>query len=151
MFLNFLDRNQNITLVNSLPLCEGLITQQRITDILNEKSVIDVFLVCNQTLPFLLKMCVDENRDNPLTNFFGSNSNRHICESDHNGVELYLNIKTPIIKPKREVLFNFKSKEGQIKFHQISDNSSVLKNCFKTTDDFSSKVYNFEKYVSSVL
>ena len=47
MFLNFLDQNQNITLVNSLPLCEGLITRQRITDILNEKSVIDVFLVCN--------------------------------------------------------------------------------------------------------
>ena len=60
MFASFLQRNSNITLVNSLAVCEGVITRQGVTDLLNEKSSIDVFLVCERTLPFVKKMFIDE-------------------------------------------------------------------------------------------
>ena len=54
----FLKRNKSITLVNSLPLCEGLVTRQRQTQCLNEKSVLDLFLVCKKILPFVTGMHV---------------------------------------------------------------------------------------------
>ena len=38
-----------------------------------KKSVLDVFLVCDQALPFVRRMLIDENRENPLTNFLGIN------------------------------------------------------------------------------
>jgi hypothetical protein len=55
IFQSFLQRNPNITLVNAMSICEGIITRQRITDLLNEKYAIDVFLVCERTLPFVRK------------------------------------------------------------------------------------------------
>ena len=58
-----------------MSLCQGVITRQRITDQLKEKSVLDVFLVCDQALPFVRRMVIDENRENPLTNFHGINKN----------------------------------------------------------------------------
>ena len=42
----FLEINKNMTLVNSLSLCEGLITRKQISKCLNEKSVLDLFMVC---------------------------------------------------------------------------------------------------------
>ena len=35
LFHSFLQRNKNITLVNAMSICEGVITRQRITDVLN--------------------------------------------------------------------------------------------------------------------
>ena len=78
LFRNFLQRNKNIYLVNAMSLCEGVITRQRITELLKEKSVIDVFLVCERVLSFVRKMLIDENRENPLTNFHGSNKNKKV-------------------------------------------------------------------------
>ena len=67
----FLDRNENITIVNSLSLCSGLITRKRITTNQNEKSVLDLFLVCERVLPYLTSMHVDEQGSHQLFfNFF---------------------------------------------------------------------------------
>ena len=68
LFQKILQRIKNMHLVNSMSLCEGVITRQRVTEILNEKSVIDVFIVCEKILPHIKNMLVDEKRDNPLTN-----------------------------------------------------------------------------------
>ena len=48
MFRSFLQRHKYIHIVNSMSICAGVITRQRVTQILNEKSVIDVFLVCGK-------------------------------------------------------------------------------------------------------
>ena len=37
LFLKFLQRHKNLTLVNSMSICEGTVTRQRITELLNEK------------------------------------------------------------------------------------------------------------------
>ena len=116
MFQQFLQRNSDLHLVNAMPICEGTVTRQRITDILNEKSAIDVFLVCGRTRPFIQKMMIYEKRESPLTNSNGLNRGKRITESDHNRLELYLNIETPKIKPQREEFFNFKSSVGQKRF-----------------------------------
>ena len=45
MFQNFLKRHKDIHLVNSMSICGGIITWQRVTQILNEKSSNNVFVV----------------------------------------------------------------------------------------------------------
>ena len=67
----FLKQNKNVTLVNALPICQGLITRKIKSDCLNEKSILDLFIVCDCILPFVTKMNVDVNGENQLTNFKG--------------------------------------------------------------------------------
>ena len=58
-----------MTVVNSLELCEGLITRERFRDGKLEQSVLDFFVVCNLLLPYLKKMVIDEDRKFILTNY----------------------------------------------------------------------------------
>jgi hypothetical protein len=58
-----------LTMINSLPLCEGLITRMRKTTRSVEMSILDVFVTCDKILPYIRKMKIDERRENTLTNF----------------------------------------------------------------------------------
>ena len=151
MFSSFLERNKNISLVNSLSICEGVITRQRTTDILNEKSVLDIFLVCERVLPFVTKMFIDEKRKSPLTNFLNKIRGRRITETDHNKLELYISIKAPLIKPRREEFFNFRTKHGQFLFNNHTSNSKVLKSCFKTERKLEDQALTFKREINNIL
>ena len=126
----FLERNPNITIVNSLSLCSGLITRKRVTHVRTEESVLDLFLVCDKILPFVTSINVDEQGTHKLTNFNGIRNNSKLTESDHAILELHLDLEFPIIKPVRKEFFNFKNIEGQYKFIQITQNSKKLSECF---------------------
>ena len=58
-------------------------------------------------------MLIDENRDDPLTNFHGLNRKQKVTESDHNKMELILDINTPVILQRREEIFSFRNPDGQ--------------------------------------
>ena len=58
----FLVKNPNLVVVNSLPICEGLITRSREKVGKEEKSILDFFIVCTRVLPFLKKMVIDEKK-----------------------------------------------------------------------------------------
>ena len=133
-----------------MSICEGIVTRQRVTELLNEKSALDVFIVCGKIRPFIQKMVVDEKREHPLTNYNGLNRGQKITESDHNKLELFLKIETPQIKPQREELFNFKSVWGQKKFFEITNNSKKLRNCFKSEEMFSNHASKFERTLNGV-
>ena len=150
LFLSFLQRNPGISLVNSLPICDGVVTRQRISDLLCEKSVIDVFLVNAKVLPFVQKMVIDEKREDPLTNFHGVNKNTKITESDHNRLQLFLTIKTPVVRQLREEMFNFKDCDGQQIFYNITNNSEKLRNCFKNDSPFLDQASHFRKTLEGV-
>ena len=47
LFQEFLSRNSHLTVVNSLSICDGLITRRRQKDDILEESVLDFFVVCN--------------------------------------------------------------------------------------------------------
>jgi hypothetical protein len=55
LFEEFLERHPNLTVVNSLPLCDGLITRRRKCKDQVEESVLDFFVVCHRVLPFVTK------------------------------------------------------------------------------------------------
>ena len=68
MFAHFLERNQHLTLINSLSLCEGFITRMRKTTKVVEESILDAFITCNKILPYVKRMKVDERRETTLSN-----------------------------------------------------------------------------------
>ena len=104
---NFLQRNSNVIIVNSLSICNGLITRKRKTEIRQETSVLDLFLVCDRILPLVVKMNVDEKGMHQLSNFSGIQHNSKVTESDHAIVEMHLDIEFPAIKPTRKEFFNY--------------------------------------------
>ena len=100
-------RNKNVTLVNPLPLCEGSITRKRITKGLNEKSILDLFMVCNQVLLYVVRMYEDEMGEYQLTNFHGIRHKGKVTETDHAKVKIDVNLKFKVQKPSRKEAFNF--------------------------------------------
>ena len=104
----FLRRNKGIHLINSLPVCEGLITRKRKLTNRNEESVLDLFLVCSLVMPYVVKMNVDEQGEHQLSNFNGIKHKKKVTESDHAKVELLLNIQFPQAKPLRKESYNLK-------------------------------------------
>lgn len=139
---------QNLTVVNSLDLCEGIITRKRVTTERTELSVIDFILVCERMLPLVKKMVVDEARENVLTKFTTRKGVKiSKVESDHNSLFCEFNIPVGSKKPinERKEVFNFRNKECQVKFKKETDHGTQLSDCFKGEDDILSKSEKFLK------
>ena len=83
LFEEFLSRNPHLSVVNGLPLCQGLITRIRLRDGILEESVLDFFLVCDRVLPFVTSMVIDESRKYILTNYEQVRKVGKACDSDH--------------------------------------------------------------------
>ena len=139
----FLDRNKNITLINSQPLCDGLITRQRKSKNSNEKSVLDLFMVCDNMFPHVSKMYVDEQGLHRLTNFFHKQGRP--TETDHSTLVLHIDLKFKPIKPHRVEEYNFRSTEGQNRFQVLTTDTNMFSECFKSNKNFSTQVTNFEE------
>ena len=56
LFQQFLARNPNLSVVNSLPLCQGLITRNRTKNGKEERSILDFFVVCSRVLPYVFQI-----------------------------------------------------------------------------------------------
>ena len=110
LFVQFLQRNPSLTVVNALSICKGLITRQRILESRTEKAVLDFFLVNDKLSPFLKSMIVDEKREFPLSNFSQIKKNKRVTETDHNGLILELEITFSAKKAERQEMFNMKKK-----------------------------------------
>ena len=80
MFKSFLERHPHLTIVNSLPVCEGKITRRRSRDGLLEESILDFFVVCSRILPYVKKMVIDENKKSILTNYKTAKGTEHTCD-----------------------------------------------------------------------
>ena len=102
LFEQSLERMPQLTIINSLSLCEGLITRMRKTTKCVELSILDVFVTCSKILSFILKMNIDEKRENNLTNFNALKKVGRIIETDHS--------QFSSIKPEQLENFLFKNK-----------------------------------------
>ena len=149
MFQSFLERHPHLTVVNSLPVCEGLITRSRIRGGKTEESVLDFFMICNRVLPFLTKMVIDEKKKYVLTNYQAVKRTGKAIDSDHNTQYMDLDLKIESIKPERIEMYNFKDKEGQNLFKQISSETSLFSNCFKNNKPLVEQILNWQKELSS--
>ena len=130
LFLDFLQRNTSLVVVNTESICEGLITRQRKVESRMEKAVLDFFIVNDKIAPFLKKMIVDEKKEFGIYNLAQIRKNKRVIESDHNGLILEINIQFSYKKTERQEMFNLKNREGQKNFRIETETNKDLVKCF---------------------
>ena len=139
----FMERNSSLSIVNSLGLCEGLITRQRVTTLREERAVLDLFIVCERALLYVKSMKVDEKGEFRLTNFHGRPGGKKITYSDHNIVSLNCKFTEGQTKPSRIELFNFQNVEGQQQFTDETTNTTKFSQCFQNNSPFLKQTQNW--------
>ena len=143
LFEQFLSRHPHLSVVNSLDLCEGLITRSRLRDGKLEESVLDFFVVCNLILPHITRMVIDEQKKYVLTNYGQVQRGGKATNSDHATEYIDIDLKVIVEKPKRNEIWNFKSKEGQEKFKTLTSETNDLSNCFKNNLPVQKQIENW--------
>ena len=141
-FKSFLERN-NLIVVNSQPVCEGLITRKRFKNGVQEKSILDFFVVCSSILPYVTKMVIDEKKQYILTNYRPAKKNGRAIDSDHMTLYMDINIEYETIKPERQEIFNFKESEGQQIFKKLTTETKKYSECFDENNSFLDQVENW--------
>ena len=132
LFEQFLNRNPHLTVVNALPLCQGLITRSRGNKGNQEESILDFFVVCNQVLPFVTKMVIDDQKRHILTNYQSVKTKKKAINSDHYTEYMDVNIEFKSEKPEREEIFDYKNKESQEKFKALTTQTNEFTRCFES-------------------
>ena len=137
IFEDFLERNKNMTLLNSHPSCQGFITRSRIVKNKEERSIIDFILICDKILPYFQKMFIYEEKTWALTNFRGKEAKRPAVKSDHNVLKANFRIKYKRIKiQSRKTIFNFNDKGGMKIFNWLSSQKGRFTKHFSNSNDF---------------
>ena len=121
-FENFLLKNPHLTVVNALSICEGNITRVRHTVERREETIIDFFVVCDQILPLVEKMIIDENGQMAITRY-----KDRIVNSDHRTLLLEVDLtfhKEP--KHDRIQVFNVRNKVCQKSFLEFTSQKTLF-------------------------
>ena len=132
-------------MLNSLPICEGVITRRRILKNKIEEAVLDYFIICDKMKKFLERMVIDEDKLFPLSRYDKGIRK----DSDHNTLILWLNICYQMKKPERIELFNFKNEECQEKFFNKTELSTSLQECFQNRNSLEIQTNDWFKTLKS--
>ena len=83
---------------------------------MEEKSVLDFFIVCSRVLPYITDMVIDEDSKHILTNYKQVRWGGKATDSDH--FTEYMDLKLQLVseKPERKEIFDFKDKKSQAIF-----------------------------------
>ena len=151
LFMQFLQRNKQLTVVNALDVCEGTITRTRDVEDKTEKAILDFIVVNEKILPFVKKMLVDENKVFSLINLAQVKKNKSFVQTDHNALILEMEIKEEKQKQRREEIFNFRSKIGQEEFRKETDENEDLLNVFKNSQPIQIQIQSWKKTFDNIL
>ena len=151
LFEQFLSRHSNLTVVNALDICEGLITRSRIRDGVHEKSVLDFFVVCHLVLPHITRMVIDEEKRHVLTNYEQVRKGGKAADTDHATQYIDLDLKIITDKPKRREIWNFKSKESQDTFRKQTSETKDFSDCFNDELPLMKQIDDWKKLLNSHL
>ena len=151
LFMEFLERNPHLTVVNALNVCEGLITRSRNVENKIEQAVLDFFVVNEKILPFIKRMIVDENKKFGLINLAQIKKNKHWVESDHNALLLEMELSEGREKPKREEILNLRNRVCQEAFKVETENNEDLLNCFKNNFTIEEQFEQWKQIFDNIL
>ena len=101
LFLEFMERNKSLIVLNSLESCKGVITRQRKLENRTEQAVLDFFLINEKLRPFLKEILIDEDREYGLFNTAQIRKDGKLSKSDHNSLIASFNIGINKTKLKR--------------------------------------------------
>ena len=130
LFEEFLKRNPSLSVVNTLPQCQGLITRSRMKDGKLEESILDFFIVCSLVLPYVTKMVIDEGKHHILTNYRNVKKTGKAIDSDHFTEYMDIDLEFCKEKPEREEIVNFKDLKAQQVFKTLTSETNEFTECF---------------------
>ena len=151
LFCEFLERNPHLIVVNTLDLCEGLITRKRVLENRTEEAILDFFIVNEKMRRFLRKMKIDEDKEFNLLNLAQMKKNKRIIETDHNGLVLEMEMDIGKTKPVREQIFNLRNKTCQEAFYEETEKNQELLNCFTNQLPFDVQSMKWKKEINNIL
>ena len=124
---------QNMTIVNSLTECKGVITRERTAGGKVEKSIIDFIIICDGMKEYLEEMIIDDERSHVLTKY----TKRGKTTSDHNILfgKFNMTFNRNMTKPRIE-MFNFKNRENQETFLDETTATNNLSSSFRQGRSF---------------
>lgn len=96
-------------------------------------------------------MVIDEPRAHVLTNFNPSKQRGKAIESDHNTEIIELELSYQRKKEERKELFNFKNKECQHAFFELTSETSKLSECFENENQsFQEQAKKWDKTLNDI-
>ena len=149
LFEEFLGRNPHLSVVNSLPLCEGLITRRRLRDGNLEESILDFYVVCDRVLPHIVRMEIDESKKYVLTNYEQVRKGGKAADTDHATQVMDVDLELLTEKPVRTELVNFKDKECQQIFKSVTSKTEDFTSCFSNDLPLVSQIENWRGVLDS--
>ena len=149
LFEEFLSRHPQLSVVNALPLCEGLITRCRVRDGNTELSVLVFFVVCSRVLPHITKMVIDEDKKYILTNYEHVRKGGKATDSDHFTQFMDVKIEVETEKPERTEVFNFKDKDAQQTFKEVTTETQEFTDCFNTNLTLMKQIENWRNVLKA--
>ena len=138
MFANFVASNQ-LTIVNTLDICQGSTTWTKIREGKQLKSTIDFFVVCKRVLPHVQGMIIDNDKQHRITNFFNIKKGKNTTDADHTTMWMKINMKIAPEKPDKVELINFKDTDAQKLFKTNTDQTDDFTKCTESDQDFTRK------------
>ena len=151
LFCGLLDRNPQLIVVNSLDVCEGIITRKRDIENRTEEAVLDFVVINEKMKPFLRKMKIDEDRNMTLINLAQFQKNKKFIETDHHAMILEMDFDIKNVKQKREEKFNLRNKSCQEAFFLETENNKELLNSFNNDLPFSIQALKWKKTFNNIL
>ena len=130
LFVDFLERNKSLIVLNCLDTCKGVITRRRIFDQRIEEAVLDFFLINDKLRSFFREMQIDEDRKFCLSNIAQIKKNGRVIKTDHNAMIADFDLKIDTRKPAREEMFNLRNRQCQEAFKNETENNAELIECF---------------------
>ena len=149
LFEDFLLRNPNLSVVNGLDKCEGLITRSRLKGNIFEESILDFFIVCSSVLPYVKKMVIDDKKQHILTNYHKVRKVGKAIDSDHFTQYMDLNLEFQKEKPARQEMLNFKDEKSQKLFQMLTSETTQFTDCFKGDNTLLEKIEKWRGILKS--
>ena len=110
--------------------------------------MIDFVIVCDNVLPFVQKLLVDEGKTYALSNY--SKDNR-ITHNDHNSMITELNLKVEEPKPERVTVFDWKNDDSWKMFKKMTSIKGKYTKIFQSSKPFNKQVNEWEKMLKKTI
>ena len=144
-------KRQDLIIGNSLDICKGLITRERLFDNKSEKSVIDYIIMCEELSNYIIEMTIDEERNHVLSRYIKKKTGNKVVMSNHN--ILFSKFSVTFNRKSRKLrkeLFKFKCEESKKLFLEETNSSSKLTSCFHSQQDISKCSERFVKTLNGI-
>ena len=151
LLANIISRHSLVVLNGNDDLCDGTITRRRVTKNGVEESIIDFVLMSDDLLEHCESLLIDEKRDHILTKIIKTKKGVKKVVSDHNVLISKFKLVWRKTKNAKIETFNFKNKDCQRRFRELTSSTVSMSSIFDTKDDLNMATKHFIKRLNGFI